>query len=83
MLNHGPWAQARDSGRAFADHAETVAEWVATERYRHGARCSKLGFDEAPFRTNPFQRGIEILDVNVDVNWSPVSLVAAHITSAR
>src|SRR5688572_22225663 len=74
---------AQDSGRAFADHAEAVAEWVATERYRLGALCPKLGFNEAALRTDLFQRGIEVLDVNVDVHRSPVSLVAAHIASAR
>jgi hypothetical protein len=75
--------QAQDSGRPFADHAEAVAEWVATERYRHGALFSKLGFDEAAFGTDPFERGIEVLDANVDVHRSPLPLVAAPIAPAR
>ncbi len=73
----------RESGRAFADHAEAVAEWVAAERDRLGALCSKLVLNETAFGTKLFQRGIEVLDVNVDVHRSPMSLVAANIVSAR
>ena len=77
-----PGTRAQDSGRAFADHAEAVAERIATERHRHRPFVSKLVFDESALRANLLERGVEVVDVNVDVHRSPVTLVAAHIASA-
>jgi hypothetical protein len=68
--------------RLCAYHAETIAERIATKR--DGWACTAFEFLLA-FRTSIHcfgQERFKGVDVKVNVNWRPVSLISTNIVSA-
>src|SRR5882762_9731084 len=71
------------SADGFTDHAKSVAERIAAKRGWPGALRSVLVLDRPALCAHLVQHPIEILDVQVEVDRRPVSLVAAPLRARR
>jgi hypothetical protein len=65
-----------------SDYAKTVAEWIAAKR--DGRACSAFEFLLALRASIQClgQEGLKVIDVEVDVNWSPVSVIPTYVVSS-
>jgi hypothetical protein len=68
--------------RLSSHNAETISKWITTKC--DGRACPAFEFLLA-FRASIHclgQEGIEIVDVKVNVNWRPVSIVSTNVVSS-
>jgi hypothetical protein len=64
--------------RDLSDHAESVAERIAAKRGGWPAAALEFLLAFRAGAQRPFQKGIEIIDVKIDMDRCPVTLVPAH-----
>jgi hypothetical protein len=63
----------------LSDYAETIAEWIAAKRDGRASSAFEFLFT---FRTGVqrvAQDNLKIVDMEVDVNWGPVSFISTNV----
>jgi hypothetical protein len=77
------WVKARVSLRArpFSDDAEAIAEWIAAKCNGRAVTTFELLFAGRASVEGHCQEGREIVDMKIDVNGCPVSVVSSDIVS--